>query len=250
MILVSVLEFVLTIAWSISMKTAIVITGQTRSAAENAPSIIEHLIDRFDADVIINTWTPKDLLDREGRPTNITWLDRVVELYNPTIMLTEDFDQSNMISIIKNNLPTNKTAYDGSWAEETNIENVFYMWYKIWQASMQKRLFETTTKVKYDRIIRLRFDLTFDEFPDIVPKHNEIYIPEGFDHRGGVNDLLAVTTGQSFDTLANIYQGLFHYAKHSEIGFHPESIYRRFLESSKLSIKRFKLSYKLKGVYV
>lgn len=231
------------------MRTAVIFFGQTREAADNAENFLKHIIVPYDADVFISTWHPKHENDKNGNSKKIAFLDTVTELYSPTIIHSEDFDTCAYVQKVKSNGRSNKKAYDGSWAEETIIPNVHYMWYKIRQATLLKNFHEHATGIKYDTVIRLRFDLCIESFPILEPKKNEVYIPRGFDHRGGYNDLLSVSDSTVSDTLGALY-GHMNWFEDRNIGFHPESMYRRYLEQKQLSVKRFDIKYKLRGVYL
>lgn len=233
------------------MKTAVLISGQIRNAKECYQSLFEHIINPYKADVFIDTWLPHNYtLDHRNQfiPNNMM-VDEVLREYRPKLSTFEDFDSSPLMNAIGKVNIQNREAYDGSWAHETIAPNIFYMHYKSWRCYELMRNYESINDVRYNRIIRMRFDLAFDGFPIIEPESNTIYIPEGGDHRGGLNDLMALGDADSMKRYFEVFNNLFSYAN-AQMGFHPESIMRKHLEFSNLKVKRFSINYKLRGEYL
>lgn len=234
------------------MKTALLISGQIRNAKECYPSLYEHIIKPYQADVFVDTWLPNNYtLDHRGQyiPNDMS-VDEVLREYRPKLSTFEDFDTSRLIQALSKVNIENRKAYDGSWAHETIVPNIFYMYYKVWRCFDLMKNYESLNEVKYDLVIRMRFDLQFDEFPmikDLAP--SSVYVPSGSDHRGGLNDLLAYGDNASMERYCLLFPSLFNYAN-SGMGFHPESVLRQHIEISKIKIERFDLKYKLRGEYV
>lgn len=234
------------------MRTAILLPGQIRNAKACFESIIRNVIEPYDADVFIESWLPENntLDHRNQLISNDMSIDELFEKYKPKVATFENFDTSELISKLKNLNIKNKKAFDGSWAQETIIPNIFYMHYKVWRCCESMLRYEQINGITYERIIRLRFDLEFEEFPrqeDMKP--NTIYVPEGSDHRGGLNDLVAFGTRDSMFIYCALYPLLMQYAE-AGIGFHPESILRHHMLFNSMNIERFKMKYKLRGRYV
>jgi hypothetical protein len=233
------------------MKTAILISGQLRDARNCFPSLKEYVIDLYNADVFIDTWSPSsNLLDHRGQliPDNLT-TQEMLSLYKPKLAMFEDFDDSPLFDRIKQTVNGNKIGYDGSHAWETKIENVFYMYYKVWRCLQHMKHYEAINNFKYDQVIRMRFDLLFESFPIIQADPGIVYVPAGFDHRGGINDLLSLGNRETMEMICDLFVNLVQYAK-AGFGMHPESILRTHIETCGLKINRFPLKYKLRGEYV
>lgn len=233
------------------MKTAILLSGQVRDAKECFSTLKQHLIEPYNADVFIDTWLPKNkVLDHRGNliEDNLT-CDEILELYKPKLAMFEDFDSSPVFQRIKELNITNRTAYDGTHAWETKIENVFYMYYKVWRCLQHMKHYEAFNAFQYDLVIRARFDLMFESFPIIEPKVRTVHVPAGFDHRGGINDLLSLGNRETMEKVCDLFSKLIQYGSIG-IGFHPESILRKHFDLSGLDIDRFPVKYKLRGEYV
>lgn len=231
------------------MRTAILLSGQIRSAKYCIKSLMRHVVEPLQADIFIDTWIPRAYeKDRLGNLIlNTLTIDEVLSRYRPRAITIEEFDQSPLVQEIGRNRNESKVGYDGSDAPETKLENIYYMHYKIWRANALKNAYEKINDIHYGRVIRLRFDLEFESFPEIEPERNTLYIPEGWDYRGGINDLLVVGDSESIDKYCDVYVNLRKYAR-AGIGFHPESILRHHLEASNVRIVRFELDYKLNGI--
>jgi len=232
------------------MKTAILITGQIRNAKECADSIRAKIIEPYNADVFIDTWTPESKIigSNERVFANDASPDEIISLYKPKIAIFEDFNTSPVFNNIKYNV-TNKrnwsTGYDGSYAHETKLENVFYMYYKIWRCFQNVVHYEDINNFKYDVIIRMRFDLLFDSFQVIDVKPNTIYIPIGRDFRGGDNDQMSMGSRDAMGKVCLLFTKLVEYAN-KNIGLHPESVFRKHIEINDISVIRFPVKYTLR----
>lgn len=230
------------------MRTAVLLSGQIRNARDASTSIKEHIVDKYNADVFVETWrTTPNIISYAGHniPDDMT-LDEVDRVYSPKMMRVEDFDNSRLMESIRNNLPTNKTGYNGEVEESTVMANVFAMYYKIMRANEMREEYERINNIKYECIIRLRFDLKFDNFPVINPEANTVYIPNGSDWRGGVGDLVAVSDRKAMSVYSDVYNWLYRYNEMGH-GLHPESILRKHLEFNKLKIERFPCNFYLRG---
>jgi hypothetical protein len=233
------------------VKTAVLISGQIRNAKECVDSLRAKVIGPYNADVFIDTWTPESkIIDHRGNfLTNDASADEVLSLFKPKIAIFEDFNTSPVFDRFKDHGITNKFAYDGSYAYETRVENIFYMYYKIWRCFQTIVHYENMNGFKYDAIIRMRFDLMFDDFQVIDVQPNTIYIPEGFNHRGGYNDLLSLGSREVMEKICLLCTKLVEYAN-GGIGFHPESVLRKHIENNGISVVRFPVKYRLRGEYV
>lgn len=233
------------------MKTAVLISGQVRDAKQCYPTLNEHIIQPYNADVFIDTWAPNsEIIDHRGQliPNDLS-AQEILNLYKPKLALFEDFNSSPLFQRIRDYKIDNRTAYDGSHAWETKIENVFYMYYKVWTCFKRMKHYEEMNNFRYDRVIRMRFDLLFESFPIVEVAPETVYVPQGFDHRGGINDLLSLGTRETMEKVCGLFTNLVKYANDG-VGFHPESILRTHMNRCGLDIDRFPVKYKLRGEYV
>lgn len=127
------------------MKTAVLISGKCLPKFEYYyKSIYETVIKPFKSDVFISSWM-NDLINFED----------VIKLYQPKKINVQNFDELYELNHFNNFLKIN------------NIENVsdsmFPMFYKLYDVNNLRINYELEKGIKYDLIIRIRFDLNFSE---------------------------------------------------------------------------------------
>lgn len=108
--------------------------------------------------------------------------------------------------------------------------------------------FINTTPTSYDLVISYRTetilnkDLNFQWFNQL--NENTIYIPEGNDWWGGLNDQLAFGTYDSMKIYLSLYEELKQMLDNGCV-FHPETILRHYLNIKNINVIRIPLKYKL-----
>ena len=238
------------------MKTALILSGQIRGARDCAANLKKNLIDQYNADVFISTWTPTSSVTAAlgNSYTNDISMDEMFDLYKPKSTVVENFDTLPFLQRLRNKaIPyDNKTAYDGTWVEETNIENVFLQNYRRMQGYELVKNYCATNITYYDTIVVGRFDLDIHTFPLIQPEIHEIWIPIGPNadspeyHYGGIRDLMAIGKPSAMSVFFDLFNQLKSYHDNG-IGLHPESILRLHLENNGILIKRFPMESSLRG---
>lgn len=213
------------------MNIALLFTGQIRNAIENFDNFNNFIIDRYKPDIFINSWTTSD-----------TSIDELCSLYKPISIELEDFSRIDKTKILKNINNIKKTYH------ETRVENVYYQYYKINKGYQNIINFQKD----YDIVIRARFDLRFEDFPDL--NHidlNKIYIPLGWDWRDGYSDLLSWGGVKIMENYCNLYNNLGVYAN-DDTYFHPEALLKYHLDKLKITPERIKVNYYLreKKIYI
>jgi len=243
-------------------KTAVCISGRL-SMLENYENIRQHIIEPYNADIFIDTWIPytkntmrvgpkSDMSDTEARSTTIfpeeepANINQYVEVYKPKLINLEFFDAMPLTHQVRSVLPKNKMTYAKFESPGTKTENVIFMYYKIWKCNQLRKFYEQINRIRYDRVIRLRFDNTFDSFPVIEPKYKTLYIPDHGDYCEGICDQLCIADSQTMDIYCEIYNEIYRYVV-ADIGIHPESLLRKHIDINRLAVERFKCGMKLRG---
>jgi hypothetical protein len=148
------------------MKVAICLSGQTRNWKSSYQSIKNQIIEKYNADVFIHTW------DVFGKMIP----HHYIKNYN------DNFDEINY-EFIKNYKPK-KIQID--WPKydtfkqkinESRFYNTLMMWYSIDKSNQLRKEYEFENNIKYDIIIRCRFDLFFENFVINDVNKNTIYLP-------------------------------------------------------------------------
>lgn len=263
------------------IKTAVCVSGRLTSL-ENYDNIRQHIIEPYNADVFIDTWIPfaknSMRITAAANPSPEGWqhisptealyvpnlfdeapegatifpeevpvsINQFADVWKPKVINLEFFDGMPLTYQIRRVLPKNTIAYDKTDSTGTNVENVMFMFYKVWKCNQLRKSYEQINRIKYDRVIRLRFDNTFDSYPMILPECKTVYIPNQADHLKGICDQHAIADTQTMDIYCELYNEIYRYIT-AGIGIHPESILRKHLEINRIVTSRFECGMKLRG---
>lgn len=218
------------------MRACVLLSGQIRNNKDVYMSIKKNLIDVYNADVFISTWTPTSKDD--------STIDELISNYNPVAIEVESYDLDFY--------ETFKQMVSPQWdlSPETNAVSVFSMHYKIMKVNRLKEVYEKTNGFTYDIVIRTRFDLSIDSpLNYIIPEKNHLYIPRGYDHRRGYNDLFAIGSSESINYYSNIFNNLTQILNSGHL-LHPESLLKVYLDMSGLQLVRPLMDLSLRGIKV
>lgn len=225
------------------MKIALCLSGQIRNWKKCSKSIKEKIIDRYNADVFIHTWTckgksvPHDfyLKNWEEDDENINF--EVFNFYKPK-KIKIDFQN---LKYFKKYIPQNHRFY-----------NTLMMWYSIREANKLSKEYELENKFEYDVIIRCRFDLYFEEFGIENYSKEILYLPpnENIDSKwtsemkqmfdiNGIrympNDQLAYGKRNIIDVYSIFYDELIRNI--NKYPLHPEGALSEYLWNNNINVK-------------
>ena len=134
------------------MKVALCLSGQTRNWVASAHTIKKNIIDPLNADVFFHTWSIRGEKIYDYYPPDYVIDDTPIigglrEFYKPvaTIIEVPDYEMFKRI-------------------HPTPYYNTLMMHYSIWKANELKKLHEHSNNMKYDLVIRCRFDLEIHKF--------------------------------------------------------------------------------------
>lgn len=222
------------------INVALLITGQLRNAKESYPSIKEKILDVYHPDVFIETWSNSSKMESHfnGVIENDSTLDEIEKMYSPKIISSEEYDRELEEYFLSR--CENKNYYS-----ETKPDNVYAMHYKIKKGFDLIEGYQSFKK-SYDIVIKIRFDIRLETFIDLYEVNpNKIYIPEGWDHREGINDLFAVGGYDTMKKYCNLYLHLEEHYGNTSI-FHPETLLKVHLEKNEIEIERPLVHYFLR----
>lgn len=221
------------------MKIALLLSGQIRSAKKCYNSLYKYIIDPYSPDIYIDTWDDRNKIKSSfnGFIENDMDIDEVIKTFSPVKISIEDLDSENAKYII--NISKNYV----SPYSETSVENLFFQYYKI------KNVFNLIPNPKqYDIIFRTRFDIEFNHFIDFNDFHYDyIQIPNGWDHRDGINDLVAFGDFKNMSTYCSLYDNIIDYISEGCI-LHPELILKYHLLKQNILINRPIIECFLRGI--
>lgn len=176
-----------------SLKLALCLSGQARSIFEAHKYVEKNLLDVFDVDVFVHTWKP------QGGITQLKTYEDINFIYNPIY-----------------------NAYDYPLPENTNsdmmVPNASHpanfctsMFYSIYKANDLRIRHQMLKGVKYDFVIRSRFDLALNTVIDFTSlESGKVYISKDTD---GPNPLLNDQFAVADPDTMNIYASTFLYLR-------------------------------------
>ena len=204
------------------MKVALCLSGFAREYHKTFPALKKHLLDLYDVDVFIHTWSKPD----RHMPKPKEGFD--FSMYEPKACLIEEpktFD-----------IP--QTLNDKNIFQKRDLNGIFAMYYGIYESNLLRTKYEEQKEFEYDVVVRSRFDLLHEEKFE-VEVNNLINIPLYGDFFG-VNDQLAYGSSENMDDYSSCF---LHLKSHSKIVSQadPELLLQAHFLSSGLAIKRFQL---------
>ena len=230
-------------------RTALLLSGQLRNCRKSYPLIKKNLIDVYDADVFLSTWSDSHKIERSvlagGSSSDDSTIDELIQMYKPITIEVDKYEDDLVSRFEKMFEP-----YKDNAPYETKPLAVFMMWYKTWKVNELRNRYQEANGFKYDVIIKSRFDLDCDsEIQIIEPQPNEIYIPNGWDWNGGVNDLFALGNNEVMNYYCNMFNNLLPMIRDGHL-FHPEYLMKIFLDMSGFKINRPIMDLSLRDIKV
>lgn len=231
------------------MRTALLISGQFRNVSDYFLQSKQNILDVYNPDIFISCWNPTETIfgtvpfSTRNIQDTLSVSD-IISIYEPKSILSEDFNSPKIKNII------NRANSLGDFSiknGEISFSSVFCMWYKIGSALSLLTDYERETGIRYDRIIKSRFDLLFNEVPEFNPDPMVIRIPKGYDWRSGINDVFAMGGRDAMVHYCSLYSKIETYIIDKRILFHPETILKYHLFTSGFDVERVDLDVYLRA---
>lgn len=228
------------------MKVALILSGQFREAKYCYKGIKENILDIYNPDVFISTWTNSSNITPSGWFGNYQnddcTISDIIEMYKPKSIELDTFDDEEY-------QPFKKMAdkLDSKINYKTKSTNVNAMWYKRHRANLLRKQFEDLNNFKYDVVISSRFDLEILEPLSFELKENHLLIPIGFDWCEGLSDLFALGNSDTMNDYFDLYNLMEYYRLEKNVSAAPELIMKYHVSHKNLEVIRFLLKCKLRG---
>jgi hypothetical protein len=213
------------------MKVALLLSGQFRNGRECYQSIYDNLISHYDVDVFISY---------HYEEPDVTF-EELDELYKPKYIMYEKYDNG---LIEKFNLTNNFLHYT-----ESTPSSLCKMWFGNMMVNILKDDYEKNNNMKYDVVIKSRFDVDILEKIELKLPQNQIYIPIGWDHMDGVNDTFAYGDSDSMSYYLNAYFSLDDFINEGRF-IHPEMLLKAYLLRGNMMILRNSIKMSLRGMNI
>lgn len=185
------------------MKVALILTGHMRCWDQVFPNTKQHIIDKYNPDIFIDTWDSEAYWDphsakgiTEGGPK----LDvaGIEEAYKPVVMNVDSYEQ------FEDNFVTRAKQFETFYHVP---KNQISMWFKVGRGMLSVEEHMMLTGKTYDLVIRMRPDLVFNEsLPEF--DSNKFYTLGYRNHMGqGTSDMVQVG---NFFTMSLFCKVLYH----------------------------------------
>jgi hypothetical protein len=202
------------------MKIALCLSGLPRFISEAAPNIKSCLIQNYDVDVFAHTWYSQNQVMRtDGSDMWSSFRytenpqDNIKQHYNIKDIIVEEPINfySNSILHKYNFIPTLEIFMSHFLTEsgkEYYINMVHSMWYSIYKCNQLKLKFEQDNNIKYDIVIRSRFDTVFSNPIDFQRYDiNHVNVANTAPDKQ-TRDWLAFSTSNNMDIYSNLFNEL------------------------------------------
>jgi hypothetical protein len=207
------------------MKIAILFYGRLNKFREHKDNILNAVGNDNDIDIFLSC---------SNEPDNI--VAEFIDLYKPVDVL----NQSIILPITLLQAIENKNRKNGI------INNIILHFMN--KSNVFKLLLNYINKtgIKYDIVISLRLDLLLDDkfnFSNFINNNNFIYIPEGNDWEGGINDQIAYGNIEAMKKYMFIFNNMIYLLNNKNNVIHPERLTRENIYHNNLNMIRFNLKY-------
>lgn len=201
------------------MRLAVLVYGRLNNCVKHHKNILESIGSEHSVDFFVSSFSPEPLLND------------FIKLYKPISYINDEIKYT-----------CNLGKYKGR-RDETNIHN---MTCHFMNKERVFKLFKDHNDFNYDAILSLRVDIVFLKpilFNDI--KSNTIYIPNGCDWAGGLNDQLAYGDIEAMEKYMNIFKYIFDILDNGKSIPHPENLTLANIKLHNLQLMRFDLPYNI-----
>jgi hypothetical protein len=202
------------------MKIAVLFSGRVYKFGAHYNNIMENVVQDHDADFYLSH-SPE--LNEE------TEVELFKELYKPVAVCNDPIPDFNFEQY---------PLIDELYTKRRNVVSMFYN---------RKRVFELMKEYGklYDCIVSYRLDLFSYSKIDYSNLDQSIYIPEGQDHFGGINDQVAHGTYEPMSIYMNLFDSMKKYLDEKKTIFFPELLNKCHLFENNICVIRKLYNYKI-----
>lgn len=194
------------------MRIAVCFSGQIRTGVQTAPNILRYIGDlRSECDIFVHTWDIRTdpQQQRPEDPNLLIDVDKRIfvdfyNLYNPLAMVVEPY-----------RLRAISSTWGGERVDAQTGKNYVAMFESIHESNQLKIRHEQKHGFVYDRVIRIRPDLTFNPSRSLrddlihAPVDDRTFVSEY--HKSGFNDnkledIYWIASSQAMDKICNFHE--------------------------------------------
>ncbi len=172
------------------MKLALCLSGQPRSYAKAFEYIKRNLLDHYDVDVFIHSW--------KSKTNQVQLFEYIGRLYGPVTI----FFDPELSSNINSDMHVPNASHPANFCTS--------MFYSIYRANDFRIRHQTLNDVKYDYVIRSRFDFALNKVIDFgTLEKGKVYISKDTDGPNPLlNDQFAIADPDTMNVYASTFLNL------------------------------------------
>jgi len=202
-------------------KLALCLSGQARSKFEAYRYIKKNLLDVYDVDVFCHTWKPQS--------SAIRLFEELNTLYKP-ILFSYD---TPLPESINSDLFVPNASHPANFCTS--------MFYSIYRANDLRIRHQTLNDVKYDYVIRSRFDLALNKVIDFSSlQKGKVYVSKDTD---GPNPLLNDQFAIADPDTMNVYASTFLNLRRLGVPFCGHEMLQEQLTSNSIPVERIDIDH-------
>lgn len=202
------------------MRVAVILSGDIRNFDECYSSLESNILRYNECDIFMHAYD-------EGR------ISEALELFKPRKFLVDAKNKN--VSDIHSACFHNKPP-------EANPESIFAMWNNV------KKSFSLVDQ-NYDFVLKTRYDVKYCSPLEIKRLNSRsLWIPEGGDWRGGLFDMLCVSSYENMKMYCSLYDKLNEYSA-SGVPCHSETMLRHHVNKSEIQVNRFDYTVLLRRTF-
>lgn len=241
------------------MKVAVILTGHMRSWEQVFPNFKEKIIDRYNPDVFIHTysdegwWTPGDKVTETGVFDESPDIDvgAIIKQYQPKDIRLEDWNKS-----LSEDIPSLNKHFEERGKNYPNFahkpRNILSMFYKLSAGVNLMNTYAALNGIQYDLVIRMRPDMIIDDLPDFEP--NTFYTLAHKNHIGqGTGDMIQIGSVLQMSLFALLPQNIDTIYNHTQL-LCPHVLSETWINALHFNWEEFNINKTLmhtpKGAYV
>jgi hypothetical protein len=174
------------------MKIALCLSGQPRSVAKGYEFVQKNLLSRNDVTVFIHAWSGEEV-------------NHAIELYKPERYKTDPALTNDLSKY------TNVPPPQPNWKVKDPARSTWNQLNAIYQCNKLKSMYESDNDMKFDWVIRSRFDFAFNTTIDLKTSDTtNLYIPNCrmTPNRDFGNDQFAFSSSENMDKYSETYNHL------------------------------------------
>ena len=203
------------------MKIAILFSGRIFRFGNHYNNIMENIVQEHDVDFFLS-----------HSPELNEDLESFYELYKPVALCNDPIPEFDFIQ------------YPNYPEFPKNMRNITCMLYNRRRVFNLLETHMKTNNLHYDCILSYRLDLFSYNKLDYKIEPNILYIPDGFDWHGGINDQVAYVTYEPMKIYMNIFNNIYNILNNG-CPFHPELINKENLLLYNINIQRVPFHYEI-----